>query len=178
MASNKAKILEESLMEDMHPFAARKLNEQSQEQKDSPTQVQEDKSTTNQKSASLKPVNTSNSGGTPKPDYSTPKKNKPEEITNNPPLANNHVSMKDCIHSCMHEIMQESDDLKEPGDRNLSVRVTPEDFKWLRMITNEYNDVLNKKFNQGLFIRIGLKFLKKVLKDDPKTLKELLEEIK
>jgi hypothetical protein len=96
--------------------------------------------------------------------------NEPEEDRASPIQTNMDV--------CMHEVMQELEDLKRAGVQSLSVRVTAEDFKWLRHITNSFNDELNKKFNQGLFIRIGLKLLSTALKYDPPSVKQLLREIK
>ena len=78
----------------------------------------------------------------------------------------------------MQQILQESDDLKRAGVQGLSVRVPADDFKWLRKVTNSFNDELDQKYNQGLFVRIGLKFLKAAMTYDPQMVRALLEEIK
>jgi hypothetical protein len=105
---------------------------------------------------------------------------KKKESKTTPPKASGskHEDMYACIHAIMQDIVAELPDLQTPLKEPYSVRITDDDKRWLQNTTFSYNMELDKKFNQGIFVRVGLKLLKRAIQHDPKTIREILEELK
>jgi len=82
------------------------------------------------------------------------------------------------MHAIMLALLEQAEDLQAPGKEAITPRIPPADAVWLKEITHRYEVKFNRKLNQGLFLRIGIKVLQMALEDDPNYLDDLLKKIR
>ena len=103
---------------------------------------------------------------------------KPLRTLTTPANGDQHVSMQASMHAIMLALLEQAEDLQAPGKEAITPRIPPADAVWLKEITHRYEVKFNRKLNQGLFLRIGIKVLQMALEDDPNYLDDLLKKIR